>query len=116
MALKTSNKYGSISITDESVAMIANRAASECYGVMELVSRRISDSILSLFNKEPAGKGVRVITDDNRVYIDVYIILKHGVNKAAVSESVSSTVKYHVEQFTGMRVKSVDVHIVGVRI
>lgn len=116
MALITANKYGRITISDEAVAMVASRAASECYGVIELVSRRISDSVLALFNKVSAGKGIRVITADNRIFIDAYIVLKHGVNKEAVSESVASTIKYHVEEFTGMRVKSVDVHIVGVKI
>ena len=49
MSLTTSNKLGKISISDEAVAAVASQAASECYGVVEMVSRRFSDNIGSLW-------------------------------------------------------------------
>ncbi|MFW5780466.1 MAG: Asp23/Gls24 family envelope stress response protein [Bacillota bacterium] len=116
MALRTSNIYGDITISDEAVAIIANRVASECYGVAEMVSRRLSDSILSIFNKESATKGVKLVTVDNRIFIDLYVLLMADINQEAVVESLKSTVKYHVEQFTGMRVKAVNVHVLGVKL
>lgn len=116
MALNTSNIYGRITISDEAVAIIASMAASECYGVVELVSRRLSDNIAQLFNKQIYGKGVKVGTIDNMIYIDVFVVLKLGVNVEAVRESLASTVTYKVEHYTGMRVKYVNVNIVGVRV
>ncbi len=116
MALRTSNIYGDITISDEAVAVIVNRVAHECYGVADLVSRRLSDSILSVLNKESVTKGVKLLTVGNRIYIDLYILLKADVNETAVTESLKSTVIYHVEQFTGMRVKEVNVHVLGVKL
>ncbi|HHT83679.1 MAG: Asp23/Gls24 family envelope stress response protein [Christensenellales bacterium] len=116
MALKTSNIYGDITISDDAVAIIVNRVARECYGVADLVSRRLSDSILSILNKESVTKGVKLITTDNRIYIDLFVLLKADVNKDAVVESLKSTVIYHVELFTGMRVKEVNVHVLGVKL
>lgn len=116
MALRTSNIYGDITISDDAVAIIVNRVARECYGVADLVSRRLSDSILSVLNKESVTKGVKLVTVDNRVYIDLYIFLKTDVNEKAVVDSLKSTVIYHIEHFTGMRVKEVNVHVLGVKL
>lgn len=116
MALRTSNIYGDITISDDAVAIIVSRVARECYGVADLVSRRLSDSILSILNKELVTKGVKLVTIDNRIFIDLYILLKADVNKEAVVESLKSTVEYHIELFTGMRVKAVNVHVLGVKL
>lgn len=116
MALKTSNIYGDITISDDAVAVIVNRVARECYGVADLVSRRLSDSILFVLNKESVTKGVKLLTVGNRIYIDLYILLKADVNESAVTESLKGTVIYHVEQFTGMRVKEVNIHVLGVKL
>ena len=90
MALHTTNIYGDITIADDAVAMVVAKIAKEVPGVAELVSRRLSDNILILFGD--------------------------GVNVEAVVESLKSAVTYNVEQFTGMRVKSVDVHVLGLKL
>lgn len=56
MALSTYNKFGHITVSDEAVAIIVSKAASECYGVVELVSRRFSDNLAKIFNKKTYGK------------------------------------------------------------
>ncbi len=116
MALQTSNIYGKIVVSDEAVALVIKKVAIECYGVAELVSRRLSDSVLMLFNKEPVSKGIKLVTLDNRIFIDIYCLIADGVNVEAVVASLKSSVIYHVEHFTGMRVKAVDVHVVGMRL
>ena len=116
MAVKTSNKYDKITVSDEAVAMCACRAASECYGVVELVSRRFTDSLASLFKQNGNTKGIRVTTVDNKIFIDVFVILKQGVLVDAVTESLRSVVTYSVEAFTGMRVMQVNVNVVGIKV
>ena len=92
MSLTTTNKYGKISISDEAVAAVASQVASECYGVVEMVSRRFSDNF------------------------EVFVILKVGVNIETVRKAVADTVKFALELFTGMRVKKVHVNVVGIRV
>lgn len=116
MALHTSNIYGNISIADDAVAMVVSKVARECYGIAELVSRRLSDSVLMIFNREPIAKGVKLLTEDNRIYIDLFVLVVSGVNVEAVVQSLKSSVVYHVEMFTGMRVKAVNVHVVGMKL
>lgn len=117
MSLTTSNKFGKISISDEAVQAVASHAASECYGVVDLVSRRFSDNFGQLFSKNPQqGKGVLVQTVDSFIYVEVFVVLKRDVNIDAVKKSLSDTVGFAVETFTGMRVKRVHVNVVGMRI
>ncbi len=116
MALTTFNRYGNINISDTAVAVIVSRVALDCYGVVELVSRRLSDSIMMLFKREPLGKGVKIVTMDNRIFVDLYVILKEGIKREAVIENLRSSIEYKVEHITGMRVKSVNIHVVGIKL
>ncbi len=116
MSLTTSNKLGKISISDEAVAAVASQAASECYGVVEMVSRRFSDNIGSLWGKHRLGRGVKVATEGNLIYAEVFVILKVGVNIETVKKSVADSVRFNLEVFTGMRVKHVNVNVVGIRV
>ena len=115
MAVMTSNKYGKIVVSDEAVAMCARRAASECYGVVELASKGFAGNFSSLFKSSTKTKGIKVTTVDNRIFIDVFVVLKEGVSAEAVSDSLRSVVTYSVEAFTGMRVKQVNVNVVGTK-
>lgn len=116
MSVNTSNAYGKIKISDMAIAKVASQAAMECYGIVDTVSRRFTDSLAELFKKDTRGKGVKVTTDGDKIYIDVYVIIKFGVSINAVAQSLKESVKYRVERFTGMIVDSVNVNVIGVRL
>ena len=52
MALRTSNGYGAITVSDEVVATIVGKLALECYGVVDKVPQKFSDSVADLFRKK----------------------------------------------------------------
>ena len=116
MSVNTSNAYGQISISDLAIAKVASHTALESYGIVEMVSRRFTDSLAQLLKKESGGKGVKITTSGNRIYIDVYVIIKYGVSINAVAESLKEQVKYKVEKFTGMIVNTVNVNVIGVKL
>lgn len=116
MTVETNNFYGKISILDEAIAMVAGYTALDCYGVVDLVSVTLKDNFVDLFKKQPYGKGIKINTFENRIFIDVFCILKYGVSISAVAESLKKTIKYSVENFTGMIVDTVNIHVVGVRV
>ena len=116
MPVTTSNTYGKISISDEAIAKVAAHAALECYGIVEMVPRTFMDSFSQLLKKETGGKGVKVVTSGDRIYIDIFVLIKFGVSISAVAESLKKAVKYKVEQFTGMIVDTVNVNILGVKL
>ena len=116
MSVNTANAYGRITVTDEAIAQVAGMTALECYGIVDLVSKRLSDSIADLMKKQRASRGVRVITNGDRILIDLYVIIKYGVSIDAVAQSLRKSVKYGVERFTGMVVDTVNVNVAGIRV
>ena len=116
MSVNTKNSHGRISISDEAIARVASHVAMECYGVVEMVSRRFTDSLSELFKKNAGSRGVKVTTVGDRIYIDLFVVLKYGVSITAVAESLKESVKYRVENFTGMLVDSINVNIIGVKL
>lgn len=116
MTVDTNNYYGKISISNDAISVIAGFAALECYGVMDLVPYGIKDSINYLIKKQPYAKGITISNIDNRISIDVYCIFKYGVSISAVADSLKKSVKYRVENFTGMIVDAVNVHVCGVQV
>jgi len=115
MSVNTSNVYGKISISDLAIAKVAANAALECYGIVDTVSRRFTDTMSELLKKQ-SGKGVKVVTSGDRIFIDVYVVIKYGVSINAVAESLKEGIKYKVEKFTGMIVDTVNVNIIGVKL
>ena len=115
MAVNTNNAYGKISISDLAIAKVASNTALESYGIVEMVSRRFTDRLPSFFNKDGGGRGIRITTSGNRIYVDVYVVIKYGVSIAAVAESLKEAIKYKVEGFTGMIVDTVNVNVIGVK-
>ena len=112
MSVNTNNAYGKISISDLAIAKVASHTAMESYGIVEMVSRRFTDSL----KKDSAGRGIKVTTSGNRIYVDVYVIMKYGVSINAVAESLKEAIKYKVEVFTGMIVDTVNVNVLGIKL
>lgn len=116
MSVNTANAYGMITITDEAIAQIAGLLALDCYGIVDLMSKKLSDSIADLMNKKRLSRGVKVITHGDRIIIDLYVFVKYGVSIDAVAQSLKKSVKYGVERFTGMVVETVNVNVAGIRV
>lgn len=115
MSINTYNAYGKISVTDEAIAQVAGSTALECLGIVELVSKKFSDSLADVFRRNRLSRGVRVITTNERIYIDIFVFVKYGMSIEAVSNALKKAVKYGVESFTGMIVDTVNVNIVGIK-
>ena len=54
--------------------------------------------------------------NENLVHIDLYVILQYGVSLPAVASNCKSNVKYRVEEFTGVNVNNVNIHVEGIRV
>ena len=59
---------------------------------------------------------MRVLTNGDRIFIDLYVVMKYGVSIDAVAQTLKKTVKYDVEKFTGMVVDTVNVNVLGIRV
>lgn len=116
MSTNFNNHMGKIDVSEETIAIIAGTAVSECYGVVGMASRKIKDGIAELLGKDSLSKGIEVRVSENTLEIDIYLIVVYGVKISEVAKNVVEKVSYQVGQLTGLTIKSVNVIVQGVRI
>ena len=111
---KMNTDMGQILISQEVIAKYAGETAYECFGIVGMVS--VKDGIVRLLKRDSSTKGINVVIDENNeITIDFHIIVAYGVNIATIAENIISSVKYKIEEFTGMTVKKVNIYVEGVR-
>jgi len=117
MGATLKNDFGTVSYTDNTIALIAGVSATESYGLVGMSQKSVTDMLAGLFRSDNLKKGVDVITDHSEnVVIKLYITVKYGVSLAAVAENIIEKVKYSVEKETGLNVESVDIVVQGIQV
>lgn len=110
--MKMQNEKGRIRMANEVFTNITGAVATSCYGVKGMAFRSKTDGLVHLLRRESMSKGVKIThNEDGSVTIELHIIVDNGVNLMAVSRSIQSEVKYHVNRLTNVEVRSVDVCI-----
>lgn len=110
--MKMQNEKGRIRMANEVFTNITGAVATSCYGVKGMAFRSKTDGLVHLLRRESMSKGVKIThNEDGSVAIELHIIVDNGVNLMAVSRSIQSEVKYHVNRLTNVEVRSVDVCI-----
>lgn len=107
---------GDIMIDNEVLAQYAGASAVECFGVVGMASINMKDGIVKLLKKDNLSHGVNVTIEDNKITIDLHIIVSYGVSISAVADNLISNVKYNVEEFSGLEVKKINIFVEGVRV
>lgn len=111
MVRKASEK-GVVSISNDVFTNIVGDAASSCFGVKGMASRSKDSGMWYLLRRESMSKGVEVhFEEDGSISVELHIVVDHGVNLSALSESIMSEVGYKVTAATGVTVNQVDVYI-----
>lgn len=117
MALKTENENGAIIIQNDVLAKIAGIAATHCYGVVGMVTRKKSNGLVNLLFGDSMAKGVSVsTTEDYKLAIDLHIMVEYGVNIATICQQIIKDVKYNVETMTGFKVGKINVNVESARV
>ncbi|GAB4499552.1 MAG: Asp23/Gls24 family envelope stress response protein [Anaerolineales bacterium] len=99
---------GKTTVSPEVLTTIASLAALEVPGVSRLAP--VSGGVNRLFRRG-ISDGVRIEAKDNTTYIDLFLILKDGVNIREVSRNVQANVARSIHEMVGMDVGEVNVHI-----
>ena len=116
MMANIQNELGTINIDAYAIAKIAGIVTTECYGIVGMASKNVKDGIVKLLKIESITKGVKLNIEDNKLIIDLHIIVKYGTNIKAVAETIINTVKYKVEEATSMKVLRINIFVEGIKI
>ncbi len=102
------NTQGKTTVSPEVLTTIARLAALSVPGVSQLAT--VSGGVNRFFRRG-TGDGVRIETEDNTVYVDLYLILQEDVNIREVSRNVQQNVTRAIQEMVGMDVGHVNIHI-----
>ena len=117
MALVLKNENGSITISEDILAVIAGYAAIENYGIIGMCSRSAGDTIVDLFGVENMRKGVKLEkVNDHEVDVTLHVALQYGVSLPAVAANTKNNVKYRIEDMTGVPVRNVNIFVENIRV
>jgi uncharacterized alkaline shock family protein YloU len=117
MKIELESGNGGVVIESEVIAQFAGLSAIECFGIVGMATVNMKDGIVKLLRGDSVSKGVNVtVFENNAITIDFHIIVAYGVSISTVAENLMSTVRYKVEEFTGMQVEKINVFVEGVRV
>ena len=107
---------GNVNISNEVIASIAGMAATQCYGLVGMSSRRFQDGIAGLLGKDNLSKGVEVVVENGTIKLRLFIVVEYGIRIVEVARTIMETVKFFVEDSTEMKVSQIDITVQGVRV
>ncbi len=117
MKIQLEDVKGDVIIESDVIAKFAGYSAVECFGIVGMASVNMKDGFVKLLKGDSITKGVNVtIGENNAITIDFHIIVSYGVSISTVSENLMATVRYKVEEFTGMQVEKINIFVEGVRV
>ena len=107
---------GKIVIDTDVIATYAGSVAVECFGIVGMAAVSMKDGLVKLLKRESLTHGINVVIKENRLSIDFHVIVSYGVSISTVADNLISSVKYKVEEFTGMDVEKINIYVEGVRV
>ncbi len=106
---------GSVSYSEDVIAIISGLAASEIEGVAGM-SGGLKSGIGELLGKKDLSKGIKATIVNDDVTIDINLIAVYGSTLHDVALAVQKSVKRAVEGMTGLRVVAINVLVQGVQV
>jgi uncharacterized alkaline shock family protein YloU len=99
---------GKTTIAPDVLLTIARLTTLEVDGVSRLC--QVPGGVNRIF-KRGYGEGVRIDIEDDRVYVDLFIVLDNTVNIRDVSRNIQNNVLRAISEMVGMEVGSINVHV-----
>ena len=107
---------GNIFINNEVIAQYAVSVAVECFGIVGMAGISMKDGLVRLLKMDSITRGISVSLDKNKLILDFHVIVAYGVSILAVADNLIDSVKYKVEEFTGIEIKKINIYVDGVRV
>ena len=108
-----SDELGNIHISEEVLAAITAAAALEVEGVNSL-SANLGSDLAELLGKKNLTKGIRIRMEEEKVLVELSILMDYGHTIPEMGRAVQDGVKAAVESMTGLEVAEVNVTVSGI--
>lgn len=109
---ETNKPTGSLKISKEVIATIAQTAAKEIAGVTGLATT--AADFAGWVMKRGAGRAVAITLTEDTASIDMNLVLAHTAKIQEVAAKVQLAVKDTVQNMTGIAVSKVNIYVAGI--
>ncbi len=106
-------EISNIRITEEVITNIAAAAALDTEGVAGLEAEP-SNGLLGLFFKRNIINGVEIKMDGSEVSLAMGVLVYFGRRLNEIGAQIQKNVKEAVENMAGLKVRKIDINIVGI--
>ncbi|MDQ3656141.1 MAG: Asp23/Gls24 family envelope stress response protein [Chloroflexota bacterium] len=107
---------GRVSIADGAIMTTVHEAVLSCYGVVDMAPRSLGSAISRKLGFSSDARGIDISVDDNRVSIELSVVMEYGTPIFTVASNVMQAVTFHVERVLGMEVERVNVNVDGLHV
>ena len=98
------------------IATYAGSVAVECFGIVGMAAVNMRDGLVKLLRSDYIKHGINVKIEDNMISLEFHVLIVYGISIRTIASNLIETVKYRVEEFTGMKLKDVRVIVEGIRV
>jgi uncharacterized alkaline shock family protein YloU len=105
----TTRPPGKTTVATNVLLSIARLTTLQVEGVSRM--HQFPGGVNRIFHKGDYGNGVHIKIEDDRVFADIHVVLKNGVNIREVSRTIQHEVKRALSEMVGMEVGRINVHI-----
>jgi uncharacterized alkaline shock family protein YloU len=116
MVKEIENNFGKILIAEQVIETVAGLSAMECYGLVGMSSKNMQDGIAELLGWDNLSKGVSVEIQEDKLKVELNIVVEYGTNIHEVANNIIDRVKYTLKNRLGIEVNNIDINVQGVRI
>ncbi|MBE6845221.1 MAG: Asp23/Gls24 family envelope stress response protein [Ruminococcus sp.] len=114
--LTKENYLGKITITDNYIKSLVYRTVAGCFGVAGMKSCTFGEYVFGeLLGLKTDGMGVRIISKNDELVVNLHISVTYGTNIAAVVRSVKNKVEFALTEYAGVPVNSVNVYVDSIK-
>jgi len=108
-------ELGAIRVHNSVIAAIARLAALKVPGVVEM-SGSFTEGLASMVGKASFDRGIKVDMEDQKLNLDLHIVIAFGVRIPQVAWSIQNDVRKAIEDMTGKKIGLINVIVQGVRL
>ena len=104
---------GKITIAPEVLISIARLSTLSIEGVSSLA---VNIGGVNRWFEKGLSEGVHITVEDNKVYADIFVILKPDINVLETSHAIQHQVARAISEMVGMEVGKVNIHVEDIEI
>ena len=107
---------GTVKVAAAAIISVIHQAVLSCYGVVGMAPRGFSSSVGKRLGFNSTARGIDIAVEDDRVSIELSLVVEYGTPIYQVATNVMQTVKFQVERTLDLEVEQINVSIDGLNV